>query len=105
MQDSEQTAVLGRETGKRGLGTDFISQQKIKVLAQEENLLLEEQETCACGITVLRGRSDTGHPTAHRRNLNPHLRAGNGVLGRGEVPAWQLPGEKEQAQALPQQLF
>lgn len=44
MQDSEQTAVLGRETGKRGLGTDFISQQKIKVLAQEENLLLEEQE-------------------------------------------------------------
>lgn len=44
MQDSEQTAVLGREMGKRGLGTDFISQQKIKVLAQEENLLLEEQE-------------------------------------------------------------
>lgn len=44
MQESEQTAMLGREMGKRGLCSDFISQQKIKALAQEENLLLEQQE-------------------------------------------------------------
>lgn len=35
---------------------------------------------------MLRGRNDTGLPTAHRRKQNPELLVGNGVLGRGEVP-------------------
>ena len=41
MQDSEQTAVFGSEMGKRGLDSDFILKRKIKLMAQEENLLLE----------------------------------------------------------------
>lgn len=40
MQDSQPTAVFGSEMGKRGLDSDFILKQKIKLMAQE-NLLLE----------------------------------------------------------------
>jgi len=41
MQDSEQTAVFGSETGNRGLGIDFVLKRKTKLMAQEENLLLK----------------------------------------------------------------
>lgn len=39
MQDSQQTAVFGSEMGKRGLDSDFILKQKIKLMAQEILLL------------------------------------------------------------------